>query len=123
MCIINSKSEFDAFVKHNRNKKEIVCWKILKREHGVYYSIIFDNGTPIELGAVLKSNSRRTKPLRDYQQSSRGIYVYTTKQGARNKVCGFGNNYVFRCTANIEDLFAVSCGGGVAVFKQVYLCK
>jgi len=143
MCLVKNNEATEKFRKKNKNKKEVVVWKIYCVNDNRVSPIIYDNGC-VNPGRIESNRTNKHHDNDNYDDEiNRGIHVYLSRRVARKKggyrlkvhqnghrgldfLCiRFSLEKIFRCTAKMSDLVAV---GGYsndrhdeAVFMKIHI--
>lgn len=96
-----------------------VVWKVFQRQGGVissiYFEAIYPKGVRVERSAgVTKAPSL---PFGDRMQSSRGLYVYTSKRAALGMAREWADTYIAKLSVHPAE-FLHSDGGDVASYTS-----
>jgi len=140
MCLHRSNKATKKFFEDNRDKEEIVVWKVYEEVavsfgHTAHMEIrppfghVFGDD-PIQPGWVRSDRGSQQDDRWDSRrwwrgtEINRGIHVCLTKKAATElKKRSFFNGIhkIFKCTANIDDLVAVSRNKKQAVFMKIHI--
>jgi len=123
MCLKINYEVTDNFRNKNKNKKQIIVWKVVKKKQDRYYSPVFHNLIPVE--GKFRSN-RCSKVILEHekywQTVEKGIHVYKNRQEARKSwIRGNGiidDKRILKCCVNIKDFVAAGLEGEL-VFTQI----
>jgi len=131
MCTTHNNEATKKFRKKNKNKKEVIVWKIYYKNSNSALTHLYANKHGAHANIYRGQEEIVSNRIgKDYDPSdhgievNRGIHVFTTRKKAREYKLWYlsYSARIFKCTAKMADLVSVSLRNE-AVFMKIRLPK
>lgn len=131
MCMRKDDEKTEAFRKKKAGKT-ITVWKVYLVRENMLYSPVYGNNA-FSWGDIVSDrekinrdswDNRYTDPDNEkYTIVNRGIHVFLSRKSARGYREKGYDDFIFKCTAKIDDFVAVDEHLERAVFMKIHLSK